>query len=476
MATQPPIDELHFSAAPTVDTPIPGPESQRLLDRQAAIDSNAVAYPKSVPIAIDEARGATVRDVDGNTFIDLFAGIGVLNVGHSNPYVLEAVHDQLDAVAHTIDFPTEARLALIDALNDIVPPGLQDQNRVVFGGPTGSDAIEASIKLAKHHTGGDGMIAFRGSYHGATTGALSLTGARAFKNDYAPLLADVQFVPFPHPVQSPAAGLDVDAAAMCPVDGECCADLACARALADVEELLADPFSGLPNPAGIWVEPVQGTGGLVYPPPGFLAGLRTLADRHDVPLIVDEIQTGFGRTGEWFASDLYDVTPDIMPVSKSISGSGLPLSATIYHERFDTWGPGGHVGTYRGNAPGMIGGVRAIEYIQDQDLLAHARDLGAVVADRVAPVAARHDRIVDVRGEGLYWGIEFGDDDTDPDHPAAGDVVDAVQTRAYEAGVLVWTAGRRGEVIRIMPPLVITESLLEAGVDVLVDAIDATLA
>ena len=481
MGSQPPIADLHYETAPDLVTEVPGPESRRLVEKQKEVDSSAVAYPHSVPIGIDAAKGATLRDVDGNTFIDFFAGIGVLNVGHTNPYVLEGVEAQLEKVAHTIDFPTEARIDLIEKLDEIAPGDLRGDNRVLFGGPTGSDAIEATIKLAKYNTGGSGMIAFRGSYHGASAGALSLTAGVQFKTDYAPLLADVQHVPFPHPTHSPEVALDVDGDAMCPIDGaDCCGKIECARSLANVDELLSDPYAGLPDPAGVWVEPVQATGGLVYPPPGFLRGLKELTEAHDIPLIVDEIQTGFGRTGEWFASDRYDVTPDIMPMSKSISGIGLPLAATMYREDYDTWGPGGHVGTYRGNAPAMVGGLRAIEYIRDQDLLAHARRLGGDIGSRLEDLAADHDRITDVRGEGLFWGIEFADaaDGTgaaDTDHPEASDVVNAVQTACYESGLLIWKAGRFGEVVRIMPPLVVTEDLLETGLDILTDSVDEVL-
>jgi len=159
MVATPPIDEIHFSMEPDVDT-VPGPRTEQLLARQREIDSNAVAYPRRIPIAIEEAKGATIRDVDGNTFLDFFAGIGVLNVGHSNPYVLEGVHEQLDKVTHTVDFPTEARIEFIERLNDIAPDGLSGNSKVIFGGPSGSDAIEGSIKLAKHNTGRHGLLAF----------------------------------------------------------------------------------------------------------------------------------------------------------------------------------------------------------------------------------------------------------------------------------------------------------------------------
>ncbi len=454
MTAGPPIEELHYENAPNVDD-VPGPNSRELLEKQREIDSSAVAYPKDVPVAFEEGKGATVRDVDGNTYIDLFAGIGVLNVGHANPYVLEAVHEQADRLVHTVDFPTEARLELIEKLDEIAPDGLQGQNRVVFGGPTGSDAIEAAIKLAKYNTGGDGLIAFRGAYHGATSGAMSLTSNTSFKGHYTPLLSDVVHAPYPYPFDQ---GKDPQEA----VD----------HALEEVEAIVEDPYGGLANPAGIVVEPIQGEGGVVTPPAGFLQGLRDIADDNDVVLVFDEIQSGFGRTGEWWACDWAGVTPDAMTSAKALGGVGFPLSATIYHEDLDTWGSGDHAGTYRGHVVAMRAGTRAIEYVQAHDLLAHARELGEYVRSRLREAADGTDRLAQVRGRGLFVGAEFVDADGAPD----GDVVDAIQQYCFENGVLVWTAGRHGNVLRLLPPLVLTHDLAETALDVVVDAIERATA
>ncbi|QLG60528.1 aspartate aminotransferase family protein [Halorarum salinum] len=450
MTAGPPIHELHFEDAPNVED-VPGPNSRALLAKQRDVDSSAVAYPEDVPVAFEEGMGATVRDVDGNTYVDLFAGIGVLNVGHANPYVLEAVHEQADELVHTVDFPTEARLELIGKLDEIAPAGLRGENRVVFGGPTGSDAIEASIKLAKYNTGGDGLVAFRGAYHGATSGAMSLTSNRGFKERYTPLLGDVVHAPYPYPLRqgkSPEEAVD--------------------RALEEVQAIVEDPYGGLANPAGIFVEPIQGEGGVVTPPEGFLRGLRDVADDNDVPLVFDEIQSGLGRTGEWWACDWAGVTPDVMTSAKALGGVGFPLSATIYHEDLDTWGSGDHAGTYRGHVVGMRAGTRAIEYVQDHDLLAHARDLGSYIRDRLREAGEGTDRLAEVRGRGLFVGAEFVDGDGDPD----GDAVDEIQQYCFEHGVLVWTAGRHGSVLRLLPPLVLTEDLAETAMDVVADAIE----
>ncbi|MEY7852040.1 aspartate aminotransferase family protein [Natrarchaeobius sp. A-rgal3] len=450
MTAGPPIDELHYEDAPNVDD-VPGPDTQALLEKQREIDSNAVAYPEDIPIAFEAGKGATVRDVDGNTYIDMFAGIGVLNVGHANPYVLEAVHEQADKLVHTVDFPTEARLELIEKLDEIAPNGLRGNNRVVFGGPTGSDAIEASIKLAKYNTGGDGLVAFRGAYHGATTGAMSVTSNKKFKGHYTPLLPDVVHAPYPYPFhqgKSPEEAVD--------------------HALEEVQAIVEDPYGGLANPAGIVVEPIQGEGGIVTPPAGFLEGLRDIADDNDVVLVFDEIQSGLGRTGEWWGSDWAGVTPDVMTSAKALGGVGFPLSATIYHEDLDTWGAGDHAGTYRGHVVGMRAGTRAIEYIQDHDLLAHARDVGEYIRGRLAEAADGTDRLAEIRGAGLFIGAEFVDEEGVPD----GDVVDDIQQYCFERGVLVWTAGREGNVLRFLPPLVLTHDLAETAMDVVCEAIE----
>jgi diaminobutyrate-2-oxoglutarate transaminase len=404
--TGPPIHELHFDDAPDVGE-VPGPESRRRLERQREIDSSAVAYPEDIPVAFEEGRGATIRDVDGNTYLDFFAGIGVLNVGHSNPYVLEAVHEQADSLVHTVDFPTDARLDLIEKLDEIAPGDLSGDCRVVFGGPTGSDAVEASIKLAKYNTGGDGLVAFRGAYHGMTSGALSLTANRKSKSHYTPLLPDVVHVRYPYPFRD---GLDEETARD--------------RALAEVRE--------------------------------------KIADENDLPLMFDEIQSGLGRTGEWWASEHYGVTPDIMTSAKALGGIGFPLSCTVYREDLDTWEAGDHSGTYRGHVVAMRAGLRAIEYIQAHDLLAHATELGEYIRQRLREAGDGNPLFGEVRGKGLFVAAEFVEDG----------IVEAIQRRCHEAGVLVWTAGRGGRVLRLLPPLVMTREQAEVGLDVITEAIE----
>lgn len=445
-----PIDELHFDEKPDVGT-VPGPNSRRLVEKQREIDSSAVKYADNLPIALSEGRGATVKDVDGNVYLDFFAGIGVLNVGHSNPYVTRAVEEQTRTLVQTLDFPTETRLELIEALDRIAPGDLSGNSRVLFGGPTGSNAIEGSIKLAKHNTGGHGLVAFRGAFHGSTSGAMTLTAKHGTKEDYTPLLPDSTHVRYPYPFHD-----DLD-----PEESK-------RRALEEVDAVLGDPASGLTNPAGVWVEPIQGEGGIVVPPEGFLSELESITDEHDVPLIVDEIQSGFGRTGKWFASEWDAVTPDITVAGKALGGVGLPLSAVIYHEELDTWKSGAHTGTFRGYLPAMRAGIRTIEYIEAHDLLSHAVELGEYIRDRLREAADTSPALADVRGRGLFVGAEF----TDAGSTTAADLVESIQTRCCERGVLVWTAGRAGNVLRLIPPLVMTHRQAAIGMEIVVDVIE----
>jgi diaminobutyrate-2-oxoglutarate transaminase len=453
MSIGPEIQELHFPDAPAVDT-IPGPNSQKLVDQQIQREPLTTSYPRTLPLAIDEARGATIRDIDGNIFLDFFGGIGVMNVGHSNPYVLEGVHNQIDRCVQTVDFPTKTRIEFLEALDRIAPGGLSGDSNIAVGGPTGANAIEATIKLAREHTGGDELLAFRGSYHGGSLGALSLSSTGAYKQPYTPLLANTTFLPYPD--QSTAS-----------TGPEATVDYA----LRETRETLAGPHSGVSNPAGIWVEPIQGTGGVTIPPAEFLEGLQAICEEHSIPLITDEIQTGFGRTGQWFATEWHDVTPDMTTMAKSLGGIGFPLSATIYNNSMDSIEAGFHGGTFRGHTAGMRASLRAMEYIEAHDLLSRASELGEAIVNRLRTVAEEVSEIGDVRGKGLMIGIEFVTDDNEPAPAIKRDV----RQRCFERGLLVWTAGSHGHVIRLLPPLVLTRSQADQGVDLLTSAIrDAT--
>jgi diaminobutyrate-2-oxoglutarate transaminase len=427
----------------------PGPKARGLLEAQERLESSAFKYPRSIPLALAEGRGATLKDVDGNIYIDFFAGIGVLNVGYSTPPVLEAARKQEEKLIHTLDFPTAPRIKLMERLNEIAPGRLKGSAKMLFGGPTGGDAIEGAIKLAKYNTERRPLIAFVGSYHGQTTAALSVTSGKSFKQDYLPLLADVHFLPYPYPYRPPL-GSDP---ASCGV-----------RCVEYLDDILKDPYSGVPEPAAIIVEPIQGEGGIIVPPDDFLPELARLAKDHSIPLIIDEIQTGFGRTGKMFACEHWDVTPDIMPLAKAVGGIGYPLSGCLYHQDLDTWGPGAHIGTFRGHAVAMAAGKAAIDFIQEHKLTEHAAKLGEYIKGRLEELQGETECIGDVRGKGLFIGIEFIKDRKTKE--PYQEIVKEIQRRCFQKGLLIWTAGHYGNVVRFIPPLVITEELVQRGLNI----------
>jgi len=292
--------DLHFQNAPYIVVEPPGPNARKILELQKELESSAVLYPRSLPFVPSEARGATIKDVDGNIFIDFFSGISVLNFGHSNPDILSKAIEQLKKITHTLDFPTLVREELVKRLIEIAPGNMNRNAKVLFGGPTGSDAVESAIKLAKYITKRHTVIAFDGSYHGQTTMALAVTSSKKYKDLYSPLGPEVHFAPYPYCYRCPFK-LEYPDCGM--------------RCYTYLEHIVEDPYSGVPKPAAIIIEPIQGEGGIVIPPPGYLRKVEKLAKQHNIVLIVDEIQAGLGRTGTWFACEHEGVTPDIITMA-----------------------------------------------------------------------------------------------------------------------------------------------------------------
>ncbi|HMJ32528.1 MAG TPA: aminotransferase class III-fold pyridoxal phosphate-dependent enzyme [Baekduia sp.] len=442
---------LHFAPAPDLHGPVPGPRSVALLDEQAALESRARSYPRAVPIALEEGRGATLRDVDGNTFLDFFGGAGALNLGHGHPVVAAAATAQQRRLVHALDFPTVSKNALMRSLKDRLPGALRRTARFHFGGPTGSDAVEAALKLTRTHTGRSPVIAFHGSYHGMTSGALSVSSDTSYRRTDA---ASVQFVPYPYCYRCPL-GLRPDSCG-----------LACAKL---VETVIADPHSGTGPPAAVIVEPIQGEGGTVVPPPGYLAELRRMTAAHDVPLICDEIQTGFGRTGSMFGADHDGIVPDVMTLSKAIGGIGYPLSCIAYDEALDTWEPGAHIGTFRGHQVAMAAGVAALEVMDETDLPGHAGRLGELALATLRDACATLESVGDVRGRGLILGVELvRDRETREPWP---ELTAEVRRACLQRGLIVEVGGHFGNVVRFLPPLVITRELLLRGLEIFTEAV-----
>lgn len=441
--------ELSFPEAPKIVVKPPGPKARALLEKQKEVDSRAVYYAIVIPTAWEAGKGATLKDVDGNTYVDFMAGISVLNVGHSNPQVVEAVKRQLDKLTHALDIPTPERIRLIEKLVEIAPAGLKGNSRVLFGGPSGSDAVEGALKVAKFNTKRHAILAFHGAYHGMTSGALSVTSKRSFRTGNLPLLPDIHFAPYAYCYRC-AFGKEYP---------EC--DMQCTRY---IEYLFKDPESGLTDPAAIIVEPIQGEGGFITPPDGYLKELRRICDENKILLIVDEIQSGFGRAGKMFACEYEGITPDVMPIAKAVGGIGIPLAGCVIKKSLDTWEPGAHLGTFRGNVLACVAGFEAIDFTLRKGLVERSAREGAHMMKRLKDLQQETKTIGEVRGKGLMVAAEFVEDKRTK-NPAV-ELVKKIQLRCLERGVLVWKAGHWPNVIRFLPPLVITREHIDKGLDV----------
>jgi diaminobutyrate-2-oxoglutarate transaminase len=441
--------ELSFPEAPKIVVKPPGPKARALLEKQKEVDSIAVYYATVIPTAWEAGKGATLKDVDGNTYVDFMAGISVLNVGHSNPYVVEAVKHQLDKLTHALDIPTPERIRLVEKLVAIAPAGLKDNSRVLFGGPSGSDAVEGALKIAKFNTKRHAILAFHGAYHGMTSGALSVTSKRSFRTGNLPLLPDIHFAPYAYCYRC-AFGREYP---------EC--NMQCTRY---IDYLFKDPESGLTDPAAIIVEPIQGEGGFITPPDGYLKELRRICDENKILLIVDEIQSGFGRAGKMFACEYEGITPDVMPIAKAVGGIGIPLAGCIIKKNLDTWEPGAHLGTFRGNVLACVAGYEAIDFTLRKGLIDRSAREGAHMMRRLKDLQQETKTMGEVRGKGLMVAAEFVEDRRTK-KPAV-ELVKKIQFRCFERGVLVWKAGHWPNVVRFLPPLVITRDHIDKGLDV----------
>lgn len=449
------LSEFSFTDAPKIVTGLPGPKSRVLLDKQVRLEGGAVSYPRGTPVAFEQGWGSTIRDVDGNIFIDFFGGAGVLNVGHCNPDVVRAVKRQVEKLTHSLDFPTSPRAELVEEILSSAPGDMKGACKVLFGGPTGSDAVESAVKLAKYNTGRHGLIAFMGSYHGMTSGALALTADKHFKERYLPLIPGVHFIPFAYCYRC-AFGLEYPGCGV--------------RCAAYLKRILDDPNSGVVDPAAVIIEPIQGEGGSIVPPMEFIPELRRITEEHSIPLIMDEIQAGLGRTGKMWSCEHYGSSPDIMTISKGIGG-GLPLSAIMYRTELDTWKPGAHIGTFRGHVTAMAAGTAAMKFMKEYDLPKHAAELGEHVLKRLKEAQEERRYIGDARGSGLMIGVEFvKDKETRAPLP---EMARDIRLGSYKHGVIVELGGHYGNVIRFLPPLVLTKELADRGVDAFLDAVKA---
>ncbi|MGC9009871.1 MAG: aspartate aminotransferase family protein [Sulfolobales archaeon] len=449
------FEALSFPEAPRIVIKPPGPRSLELLSVQKELETNTVIYPKIFQFAIESARGATIRDVDGNVYIDWVAGIAVLNVGHRNPFVYEAIKNQLDKYWHWMsEIPSEARITFLKKLHSILPEGLRGRAKIMTS-VTGADACEAAMKIARWVTKKPVILAFEGAYHGVHQGAVMATAKRNLQMYAGVPLVNVVRVPYPYPYRCPFPARDPE---------ECGYAV-----LSYIEHLLEDPYSGVGEVAGIIVEPIQGEGGYIVPPKNFLKGLREIADKYGVLLIADEVQSGVGRTGRWWGIENFNVSPDIMCISKAIGG-GIPISFVAYRSDLDekleeTF----HFGTYRANPLGLAAGAAVIEYIETRNLLERTRALGEYALRRFSELMDQSNIVGDVRGIGFMIGIELVEDKKSK--KPGTKLATELRKRLFEKGLLMHTCGHYGNVMRFMAPLVISKRHLDIGLDIFAETI-----
>lgn len=440
-------------AGPSVSGPLPGPRSKVLLDRQEARESNARTYPRRLPIAIDRGEGSYVVDLDGNVFIDFLSGAGSLPLGHSHPELVAAVQAQLPRFQHGLDFPTEIRDEFASLQLALLPEELRARGKIAFCGPTGANAVEAALKLCKTATGRSEIVAFQGSYHGGSHGAMAVSALVSQKEPVAGQMPGVHFFPFPYPLRSTLGG-DPDTLG-----------LRCAEYL---ERSLRDTHGGVPLPAAVILEVVQGEGGVIAAPTDFLQGVRRVTRELDIPLIVDEIQCGFGRTGTWFAFEQHGIVPDVVVASKGVGGFGMPVAILMYDGRLDTWSAGAHTGTFRGNQLAFAAGAEVIRIIERDEILENVKLQGEFALAALSELADEHDSVAEARGIGLMLGLELIDPGTgEPNQQAAV----AVQRAALERGLIVELGGRGDAVVRLLPPLNVTRATLAQALAILREAL-----
>lgn len=421
----------------SVKTQLPGPRSRVLLDSQAAVESSARTYPRSTPIAIERGDGAYVEDVDGNRFLDFLSGAGVLALGHNHPELVAAARAQLEVESHALDFPTPAKHEFTRRLLELLPLAMQGRTKIQFCSPTGADAVDGAIKLCKTVTGRDEVIAFQGAFHGSTQSTIALSGLRAPKEHLHSLIPGVSFFPFSYCLRCPL-GLEL---ASCATN--------CGQYLTKV---LNDPNGGVRRPAAVILELVQGEGGVIPARPEFVQELRATTSRLDIPLIVDEVQSGGGRTGTWFAFEQYDIVPDVVVASKAIGG-GHPAAVILYDARLDSWASGAHTGTFRGHQVAFAAGAAFMKVIKRDGILDHVRQVGSFLRTGFETLHADYPLLLaEVRGLGMMLGVEMRSVGDVP----ASEVADRVRVAALQRGLLFEPAGRDGSVARFLPPLNLT--------------------
>jgi 4-aminobutyrate aminotransferase len=435
---------------PKLVGPLPGPKAKAVVDADTKWMSPS--YTRSYPLVAKRGRGLRVEDVDGNQFLDFAAGIGVCSTGHCHPEVVKAIQDQAAELIHMsgTDFYYEAMIQLAERVSKIAPmPGPHK----FYYGNSGAEAIECALKLARYHTGRQNIIAFFGAFHGRTMGALSLTASKAQqRRRFGPLVPGITHVRYPYAYRGCSGG---------PQEEEEFA-LGCARF---IEEKLFKTTMPPEEVAAIFVEPIQGEGGYVVAPTIFMRELRKICDRHGILLVADEVQSGVGRTGKWWAIEHSGVEPDIVCIAKGIA-SGMPLSLCMTRANIMDWKPGSHASTFGGN-PVAIAAAMATLDVLEREGLANAANIGSTIMQRLKDWPKKHPIIGDVRGRGLMIGIEIVKDQKSRE--PATEWRNQIETLAFERGLLILGCGETS--IRLAPPLILKQEEADIALDILEESI-----
>jgi 4-aminobutyrate aminotransferase / (S)-3-amino-2-methylpropionate transaminase / 5-aminovalerate transaminase len=434
-------------------TAIPGPRSVQLHARKTAAVATGVGT--TLPVYVERAGGGIVVDVDGNQFIDFGSGIAVTSVGNAAPRVVEAVREQVADFTHTCFMvtPYEEYVAVAEKLNELTP-GNHEKRSALFN--SGAEAVENAVKVARHATGRQAIVAFDHAYHGRTNLTMALTAKNMpYKQGFGPFASEIYRVPMAYPYRWPTGP-------------EHCSD----EAFAEFVELVHAQV-GEQNTAAVLIEPIQGEGGFIVPAPGFLARVAQWCTEHGIVFVADEIQSGFCRTGDWFACEFEGVVPDLITTAKGIAG-GLPLAAvTGRAELMDAVHAGGLGGTYGGNPVACAAALAAIETMAAEDLCGAARRIEATMRPRLAALAEKFDVIGEVRGRGAMLAVELVDGGGS--HAPNPALTAAVSAACHQRGLITLTCGTFGNVLRFLPPLVIDDDLLGEGLDVLEEAFAASV-
>lgn len=409
-------------------------------------ESNVRSYCRSFPVIFHRAKGSIIYSESGREYIDFLAGAGALNYGHNNDYIKQRVMSYLDAdaITHGLDLYTSAKEKFLAKFSEriLIPKKLD--YRVQFCGSTGTNAVEAALKLARKVTKRAGIFSFMGAYHGMTLGSLSISGNTAIRAGAIGTANNVTFMPYPYGFMETFDTIGY------------------------IESVLSDVNSGIEKPAAIIFETVQAEGGVIVAPIEWMQKLRELCDQHDILLICDDIQVGCGRTGPFFSFERANIVPDMVVLSKSISGYGFPMSLLLIKPEFDVWSPGEHTGTFRGNQLAFVGGTAALEYREiiqlEQEVKVKESFLKTFITDEIASISEK----IDIRGLGLIWGVDFA-------NFGGANFAKKITSRCFELGLIVERVGRNDTVLKILPSLTIEMPALRKGCHILKESLESCL-